>query len=254
MRVKYGIAVEGLNGSAGGTTAARNKSREYFKVRTAPRNPRTVDQSLARARLSGMSKSWGDLTNEQRLQWDEFAKTQKGRRVLGVAGVLSGFNAFCRIQLNATLAEFNAALTPPTNLVIPELVELVVTNVTATGVNINAKALVPNVAGESGSISIMGRLVVEMTPVLRKGRASDPTALRFIALSMQGTTTGQSGQVVELRGADVSEPFATKFGSTLKAGDKVQVSVKFVFNGDGQVGLSTLKYSETIIIPEVPAP
>lgn len=254
MRFTTGIAVEELNGSAGGTTAARNKSRQYFKIRTTPRNPRTGDQSEVRGRLSAISKAWGGLTDAERLQWDDFAKTQAGRRVLGKAGVLSGFNAFCRIRLNAALVNATITNTPPTSLVIGELVDITVTNVTATGVSINAMMLggPGNVEGTS-SYAFEGQIVVEMTPVLPSGRAGDTTALRFIAVGEDGSSSMQPGEIHALRPAAVSEAYLAKFGASLTAGDKVQVRVKAVSKAEGQNGLSTLKFTKVVTIPAATA-
>lgn len=254
MRFTTGIAVEELNGSAGGTTAARNKSRQYFKIRTAPRNPRTGDQSEVRGRLSAISKAWGGLTDAQRLQWDDFAKTQAGRRVLGKAGVLSGFNAFCRIRLNATLVNAPITDTPPVNTIIGELVDIVVTNVTATGVSVNAMMLAgPANMENSNKYAFEGAIVVEMTPVLPNGRASDTTALRFIATGEQGSKSFDPGQIQELRAAAVSAPYLAKFGTTLKEGDKVQIRVKAVSIADNQAGVSTLKFTKVVTIPTASA-
>lgn len=252
MRFTTGIAVEELNGSAGGTTAARNKSRQYFKIRTAPRNPRTGDQSEVRGRLSAISKAWGGLTDAQRLQWDDFAKTQAGRRVLGKAGVLSGFNAFCRIRLNAALIGATVTDTPPMNTSIGELVDIVVTNVAETGVSVNAMMLAgpANIEG-SNKYAFEGIIVVEMTPVLPNGRASDTTALRFIATGEDGSKSFNPGQIQELRAAAVTAPYLAKFGTTLKEGDKVQIRVKAVSNANDQVGISTLKFTKVVTIPAV---
>ena len=253
MRVKYGIAVEGLNGSAGGTTASRNKSREYFKIRTAPRNPRTVDQSVARGRLAGISKSWGALTEAQRTQWDEFAKTQKGRRVLGVAGVLSGFNAFSRIGLNLALLDKPALLNPPTSTVIPELIESVV-EITAAGViSIGAKAIVPTIDGGENVFTFGYQLVVEMTPILPDGRASDKSALRVIAIGAQGQSSVAPGGIMDIRAVEVSDLFTAKYGSKLAPGDKVQIALKAIGVDAGYFGVSTLKLYDTVIIPNLPA-
>lgn len=254
MRFTTGMAVEELNGSAGRTTAARNKSRQYFKIRTAPRNPRTGDQSEVRGRLSAISKAWGGLTDAERLQWDDFAKTQAGRRVLGKAGVLSGFNAFCRIRLNAALINTTVSNTPPTSLVIGELVDIIVTNAAGTGISVNAMMLAgpSNIEGVD-KYGFEGQIVVEMTPILPSGRAGDTTALRFIAVGENGSTSFNPGQIQALRAAAVSAPYLAKFGVTLKAGDKVQIRVKAISGADNQAGLSTLKFTKVVTIPAVSA-
>lgn len=253
MRFTTGIAVEELNGSAGGTTAARNKSRQYFKIRTAPRNPRTGSQSEVRGRLSTISKKWGALTDAERLQWDDWAKTQAGRRVLGKAGVLSGFNAFCRVQLNATLINVDAGNVPPTNNIIGELVDATVTVATTGNVTVNAVMLasVDN-ASQPGKYQFTGAVVVEMTPVLPSGRASDVTALRYIGTGEAGTTSIPSGELAALRGLDVTALYLEKFGVSLKEGDKVQIRVKAVSNAANQKGLSTLKFTKVVTIPATP--
>lgn len=254
MRIKTGISVEELNGSAGGTTAARNKSRMYFKIRTAPRNPKTGAQTSVRGRLAGVSRAWGELTNEQRLQWDEWAKTQAGRRVLGKAGVLSGFNAYCRVNLNLSLIGEESTNVPPVNGVIGELTDIVVSGTAADGYSVNANMLMNGVPNETGKVFFSGALVIEMTPILKSGVASDVTALRVIGIGEKGATSGTPGVITLLRALKVSAPYAAKFGQTLKAGDKVQISVKAVSDGsqgDGTTGLTTLKITKVLELPEL---
>ena len=254
MRVKYGIAVEGLNGSAGGTTAARNKSREYFKIRTAPRNPRTTGQSVARGRLSNISKSWGVLTDDQRKQWDEFAKTQKGRRVLGVAGVLSGFNAFSRIGLNLAICGNAASPTPPNSVFVPELTKINVSVDGTTGnVSLWPTALFPNAEGMTNQYVFTYKLAIEITPVLPDGRAGDKSALRLITVGNESSTTGRPGEITSLEQIDVSADYLAKYGVVLEEGNKVQVAIKAIGLDVAYNGVSTLKIYDTIVIPAKPS-
>lgn len=113
MIFKTSIAVEALTKSAGGVTASRNKGRAYFKVRTAPRNPQTSYQGTARSILTTFSKKFRDLTLEQIGLWNEFAKTQLGKRFLGEAGKLSGINAYVRINANLALIGQTELSSPP---------------------------------------------------------------------------------------------------------------------------------------------
>lgn len=253
MRFTTGLAVEELNGSAGGTTASRNKSRAYFKVRTAPRNPRTGSQITVRGRLSIASRAWAALTEAERSLWDEWAKTQVGRRVLGKAAVLSGFNAYCRLYLNATSIEQTPLTSPPTDNDMGELNEIVVKNATATGITVNAMMQAGASIGSNNKYLFEGMLVVEITPILKPGRASDVSGLRFVANGENGSTTITPGQSALLREATVSAAYQEKFRYPLKAGDKVQIRVKAISAKEGQVGLSTLKFTQVVTIPEAPA-
>jgi len=56
MKFQAGIFTPNLSGSAGGTTASRNRGGGYFRNKAVPTNPDTVFQQAARAILAAFSQ------------------------------------------------------------------------------------------------------------------------------------------------------------------------------------------------------
>lgn len=223
MIIKTSIAVEGLNGSAGGVTAAKNRSRMYFKNRISPRNPRTTAQLSVRGRLSSSSKAWRGLTQEQRMQWDEFSKTETGRRILGEAAKISGFNVFVRVANNLALIGQAIIDVPPT---VPEFPVFEITGVTYTAASGDTPASLS--LAISGLSSIAGKtIVVRATGGFSAGRASFPTQLRDL-----GTYTAIASGAL-----NVYDDYAAKFGEVPGIGQKVQFEVFLIDNTSGIASL-----------------
>lgn len=178
MIFKTSIAVEELVKSAGGVTASKNKGRAYFKVRTNPRNPQTVFQSESRSVLTSFSKRFKTLTNDKIAQWNEFAKTQVGRRYLGVAGKLSGINAYVRVNANLSLIGKPAVETPPESASFEALtLDLVARDVILDENSLRGMIVV----FKSNPLATNQTLIVKASPMLSRGRNAKTTETRVIS-------------------------------------------------------------------------
>lgn len=249
MQFKTSIAVEALNGSAGNVTAARNKSKAYFKIRTAPRNPRTTYQLKARSNVTEYSKNWAKLTEVQRTTWEEFAKTQTGRRILGTAGKLNGLNAYTRVNTNLKIAGLKTVVVPPVPHDIPQVIEMKLTNSTTGVVSLNVTLSVPPV-DKAGVLTAeyAGVIIVRATPILSNGLASKKSALRFmIKKSLNGSAVAPVFTKAET--IELSAAFQARFGQTLQETSKIEIEVKYVTDYADSEGLSSMKYDQTLIVP-----
>lgn len=98
------------SGSIAGVTSSRNRFGQYKRTRAIPVNPGSTFQATARARLQTVADSWKALTATQRQGWADlgiqFARTD----ALGQAYDLTGFGAFCSLNLSR-LAAADAVLT-----------------------------------------------------------------------------------------------------------------------------------------------
>lgn len=236
MIVKPSIAFEDMRKSAGGVTASKNRSRLYIKNRITPRNPRTDAQTEVRSRLATNSKNWSNLTQAQRNAWDEFATTAVGKRMLGSAAKISGFNCYVRVSNNLDLINKTPITEPP---IMPEFTPFEITGVTYTApAGETAGSL--NIAINGLSSLTNQTLIVEATAGFSAGRTSFATKLRYIGQY----TTLTSGAV------NVLEGYNAKFGQFPAAGNKVQFRVYII---DNATGIASLKQSFVMLIPDTSA-
>lgn len=112
MKFQAGIFTPNLSGSAGGTTASRNRGGGYFRNKAIPTNPDTVAQQASRTILAAFAQQWRTLTQPQRDAWDAAVNNFIGTDVFGVGRRKTGATLFT--MLNANLASVGqAAITAP---------------------------------------------------------------------------------------------------------------------------------------------
>lgn len=98
------FAFEGFSGSAKGVTARRVGGRNILSVKSRPTGPTINAQVVRRALMAKISKSWKQLTSEQRRDWDRLAETATGQSVFGQAAQLFGMNLYVRLNANRAMA------------------------------------------------------------------------------------------------------------------------------------------------------
>ncbi len=103
--VQFGTMVVGARGTIGGATFSANKSGPFVRAWSRGGNPRTPRQTDNRNVLAKFAIAWGDLTQAQRDDWDDYADdpAQEKTNSLGIDFFASGFNWF--IQINSALAQ-----------------------------------------------------------------------------------------------------------------------------------------------------
>lgn len=109
MIIKFGVAVVGARGTAGGLTFSANKGGPYAKLWSKGSNPSSALQSGQRGVLGAFASGWKDLTQVQRDDWDDYADdpAQELTNSLGLTYFVSGFNWY--VAINSNLAEAGAA-------------------------------------------------------------------------------------------------------------------------------------------------
>lgn len=83
-----------MSGSAGGTTASRNRYGQYLRRRSAPVNPRTDRQQVQRGYFAAAANTWAELTPDQRKAWNTYAANTPRLDSLGNTVMLTGQVAF----------------------------------------------------------------------------------------------------------------------------------------------------------------
>lgn len=114
MRYKPSIAFDRMSGSAKGVTASSNKGTIFIRTRGHGTKKRTADQSVTKSIFRLLTQSWKNLSVEQIQAWNQAAKTQSGRRVLGQKAQLTGSNLYLRLNFWVVRCGGQALSLPPT--------------------------------------------------------------------------------------------------------------------------------------------
>ena len=119
MKFQAGIFTPNLSGSAGGTTASRNRSGGYFRNKAIPTNPDTVFQQAARAILAAFSQAWRGLTQAQRDAFDAAVNNFISTDVFGVGRRKTGKNLYTSLNANLAAVGQSAISAPPLPVAVP---------------------------------------------------------------------------------------------------------------------------------------
>ena len=114
MRYKPSIAFDRMSGSAKGVTASSNKGAIFIRTRGHGTKKRTADQSVIKSIFRLLTQSWKNLSAEQIQAWNQAAKTQSGRRVLGQKAQLTGSNLYLRLNFWVVRCGGQPLSLPPT--------------------------------------------------------------------------------------------------------------------------------------------
>lgn len=97
-------------GRVGGVIVQRSRAGDVIRAYTAPTNPRTPAQSIARSILSQASRGWHNLTDAQKSEWDSWAATYYAPRDGREPGVMyTGQQAYTGQRASALHAIVAAA-------------------------------------------------------------------------------------------------------------------------------------------------
>ena len=113
MRYKPSIAFDRMSGSAKGVTASSNKGAIFIRTRGTGSKKRTADQATIKSIFRLLTQSWKNLTQPQIVQWNNAAKSQSGRRVLGQRAQLTGSNLYLRLNFWVVRCGGQPLTTPP---------------------------------------------------------------------------------------------------------------------------------------------
>lgn len=98
MRYKPSIAFDRMSGSAKGVTASQNKGAIFIRTRGTGSKKRTADQATIKSIFKQLQQNWKNLGSAEIQAWNNAAKTQSGRRVLGQKAQLTGANLYLRLN------------------------------------------------------------------------------------------------------------------------------------------------------------
>ena len=113
MRYKPSIAFDRMSGSAKGVTASSNKGAIFIRSRGTGSKKRTADQATIKSIFRLLTQSWKNLNQSQIVAWNNAAKSQSGRRVLGQKAQLTGSNLYLRLNFWVVRCGGQPLSTPP---------------------------------------------------------------------------------------------------------------------------------------------
>ena len=102
-----------MSGSAKGVTASSNKGAIFIRSRGTGSKKRTADQATIKSIFRLLTQSWKDLNQAQIVAWNNAAKSQSGRRVLGQKAQLTGSNLYLRLNFWIVRCGGQPLTTPP---------------------------------------------------------------------------------------------------------------------------------------------
>lgn len=210
-KVVFGGGVAGISGKTGGTVYARNKGGAYTRNFVMPTNPSTVYQEEARDRLTQYSNEWRTLTDAQRLQWNEWANTHPVIDRLGATKLLTGAQAYTKINTNRDLAgDATANAVTPSD---PAWVPLIVDTAVPLVIDISdASVLVPLGSGAAADQV----LFIYITGAISPGISNYVNNERLAAVVTLDAGNITDGEV------DIGAEWVARFGPlTGQAGRKV---------------------------------
>jgi len=103
-KIVFGGGVSQASGKIGGTVYSRNKGGAYSRNWVMPTNPQTSRQTNQRNLLALKSAAWRTLSDGERDAWVSWAGDNPILDRLGNSIVLSGAQAYNRININRTNA------------------------------------------------------------------------------------------------------------------------------------------------------
>jgi hypothetical protein len=119
--VKWSAIVSEMRGKMNGTVFARNRYANYARNKVTPYNPQTPAQQNIRMMFAQLSKTWRQLTQDERDAWnravEEFLKTN----IFGDTYRPAGYNLFIRINMNLFLIGQPMITLPPVPVVVDSI-------------------------------------------------------------------------------------------------------------------------------------
>ena len=213
-KVQFGGGISAMSGKVSGNVYARNKGGAYVRNWVRPTNPQTTAQQNQRNTLSLKSAAWRTLTDEQRDSWKSWANDNPVLDRMGASIVLTGAQAYTKININRDNAADAAVQT------------------TTPG----APTFAANVLNTAGSLDVQIAGDTLLVP-LGAGAAENDIVFMFASRPVSAGVTNTNSQlrlvtVVTLNAAQITAtevelitPYKSTFGAlTGKAGLRINIS------------------------------
>jgi hypothetical protein len=211
-KVQFGGGIAKISGKMAGNVFASNKGGAYMRRFSVPTNPNTAAQQGARDRLAGWSGNWRALTTEQQDAWNAWAQTHAVIDRLGASILLTGAQAYVKLNINAELASvaeytmppidptFKTPVTAQGSLVVNAGAQTVTVN---AGVNLVIGDIIfywasPPVSAGKRNTNELDRLIAVQTLAADVDRDDPLPELSDEYMAVFGNLTGQAGRAINL--------------------------------------------------------
>ena len=180
MKIKLGAGIVDGSGKINGWVAARNRGGAYMRTKVTPLNPNTTAQQNARGILGSLSTQWSQLTEAQRLSFNnavaDFSKTD----IFGDIRNPSGINLFVKLNTNLILTG-QAQITSA-----PAKEDLVYSAITSVDMDVSAQTTIITLAN---ALNAGQKVLAFATPTMTNGTSFVKNRLRSIgSFTVAGST------------------------------------------------------------------
>lgn len=126
--LQFGQGVADMRGSIGGITYSKSYAGPVIKLKASPPRRLRGFQPRNRAIIGFCARQWGELTDAQRAEWETWALNHPEPDRFGGTFIMSGINAFTKLNFQATRLGGTAAFitTPPEDPPAASLYSLIV--------------------------------------------------------------------------------------------------------------------------------
>jgi hypothetical protein len=220
MKIQWSALMVAGSGKLGGTVAARNRGGAYLRNKVTPINPSTSYQQNARGILGSLSTQWSQLTDAQRLSFNnavaDFARTD----IFGDIRNPSGQNLF--VKLNTNLINTNQAQITTA----PAKEEILFSGIVSATMDVSGQTGVILLANQDNNL---GKVLAVATPTLTNGTSYVRDRFRGI-----GTTAIAADEI------DFGSEYVAKFGNFV-LGANIHVGFRIISETGQASVLQTVK-------------
>ncbi len=215
-KVQFGGGISAMSGKLGGNVFARNKGGAYTRNWVKPTNPSTPAQQNQRNTLALKSAAWRGITDSERNSWKSWAEDNPVLDRLGSSIVLSGAQAFTKININrdnasdsSTQAEVPAA---------PTFTAAIFDTASSLTISISGNQLEIPLGTGAADTQIM--FVFASKPV-SAGVTNTNSSMRLVTVHTIDSTDVSNGYI------DIETDYVTIFGTLVgKSGLRINTSGK----------------------------
>lgn len=227
-RILYsGIGIVDGSGKLNGSVLSKNKGGAYVRTKVTPVNPQTTAQQNQRNILSTWSQGWRGLTPAQRSGWNSAAVNFPYVDRFGNVRQLSGFQLYCKLNINLNVAGVAGIDDAPTPVEIPAI--------TALAIASDESSTNYTVTFTPTPIPADNALLIEAVANVAPGKSFVKNLFRQIAVVAAAGTSPYNGNTA----------IAAKFGAPV-AGNQVFVRATMISTLTGQRGVPL--QAQTVIV------
>lgn len=213
-KVQFGGGIAAMSGKLAGNVYARNKGGAYTRNWVKPTNPATTAQQNQRNTLAQKSAAWRTITDSQRASWKSWAEDNPVLDRLGQSTILSGAQAYTKININRDNASDSAGqATVPES---PSFTAAILDTTSSLTISLSSGTL--QIPLGSGAAADQKMFIFASKPV-SAGVTNTNSALKLIEVHTIDSTDVSNGYI------DIESNYTNIYGSLSgKTGMRINVS------------------------------